>query len=144
MVGSYEKFKLMAVKALVLVLQPEPLNFFRGDEGTGEVVVPECFEGHDGKGAVGGGVGAEELEGDVGDGLEVEGGAAFIWADVVALFPVGDALHTVDPFAAALADEGLDADLQANSALVSLADGLGFDEADGSKCVFLHSLTFSK
>lgn len=134
----------MAVEALVLVLEPEPLNFLGGDEGAGLVVFSECFEGHDGEGAVGGGVGAKELEGNVGDGLEVEGGAAFIGADIVALLPVGYALHAVDPLAAALADEGLDADLQANSALIFLADGLGLDEADGCECVFLHSLTFSK
>ena len=41
----------------------------------------------------------------------MEGGAAFIGADVVALLPVGDALHAVDPLAAALANEGLNADL---------------------------------
>ena len=134
----------MAVEALVLVFQPEPLNFLRGDEGAGLVVFSECFEGHDRQGAVGGSVGAEEFEGDVGDGLEVEGGAAFIGADVVALLPVGDALHAVDPLAAALANEGLNADLQANSALIFLADGLRFDEADGCECVFLHSLSFSK
>jgi len=122
-VGADEKLKLVAIQALVLLLQLKSVNFLGGNEGAGLVVVSELFEGHDGEGAVGGGIGAEELEGDVGDGLQVEGTAALVGADVVALLPVRNALHAVDPLAAALANEGLHADLEANSALVPLSNG---------------------
>jgi hypothetical protein len=121
----------MPSEALILSLHLLAVQILRRDIGTVSVVLVEGLEGVDMHVALGGVVGTEEVQLDLGQSLHQEWLAALKRTTVHFLPRIRHTLHAVDLLARSLAANGLHADLVANAALVLVADLRRFKEACG-------------